>query len=53
MLSLANSPVVISGVRALQAGQQISAQLADGRLYCSIDRISSETLQAADSDLDI
>jgi exodeoxyribonuclease VII large subunit len=51
VLSQVDNPAVISRASGLQAGQQISAQLADGRLYCSIDRVSSETLQAAASDL--
>jgi exodeoxyribonuclease VII large subunit len=53
VISLADRPAVVSGIGSLQAGQQISAQLADGRLYCSIDRISAETLLAAVSDPDI
>ncbi len=52
VLSEAQSGRVISQSSQLAVGQNISAQLADGRLYCCIERISAETLQAAGSDLD-
>lgn len=50
VLAQADNSSVISRASKLQAGQQISAQLADGRLYCSIDHISDETLPAANGD---
>ncbi len=47
VISRVQDSAVIANVGNLQAGERISAQLADGRLYCSIDRISDEVLQAA------
>ncbi|HET6565551.1 MAG TPA: exodeoxyribonuclease VII large subunit, partial [Xanthomonadales bacterium] len=44
VLGLAEKEQVISRIGQVQAGDKVNAQLADGRLYCSIDRISLETL---------
>jgi exodeoxyribonuclease VII large subunit len=47
VISREENSTVIARIGNLQVGERISAQLADGRLYCSIDRISDEVLQAA------
>ncbi len=45
----ADTGQVVSQVASLQVGQGIRARLADGQLHCTVNRISSETLLAADS----
>lgn len=47
VLSVDGGNQLISRTADVQAGQAISAQLADGRLYCRVDRTSSEILQPA------
>jgi len=49
VISQADTGQIVSQASNLKAGQDIRAQLADGQLHCTVNRISSETLPAADS----
>ncbi len=50
VLSDAESGTTLSQRSNFQTGQSINAQLADGRLRCTVDHISSQTLLGNDND---
>jgi len=49
VLSQAETGQVVSKASSLRAGHNIRAQLVDGQLHCTVDRITTETLMASDA----
>jgi len=47
VISSTESGTIITSASQIARGSQVSAQLADGRLYCSVDKVTEEALDSS------
>jgi exodeoxyribonuclease VII large subunit len=48
VLSKATEKEIITSAKQAASGQKLKAQLADGRLYCTVDEVTDESLESGD-----